>query len=167
MGVRKGQGYGVPKPKRARCPECGKKGVKQWYVTAHGLYRDCQYCQHTWGELSWKIATSTRDKNVGTPSAAATLPSPAQSFLDATKGIAGHHVIAVMNIATPGVEWRRCSKKAMADDYALVMGGKRFTLASEANDGMRRLNLEALRRAALERQSGNRLFADHYEALPT
>ena len=61
MGIRKGQGYGVPKPKRARCPECGKKGVKQWYVTAHGLYRDCQYCQHTWGELSWKIATSNRD----------------------------------------------------------------------------------------------------------
>lgn len=60
MGVRKGQGYGVPKPKRVRCPECEKKGVKQWYVTAHGIYRDCQYCQHTWGELSWAIATSRR-----------------------------------------------------------------------------------------------------------
>ena len=66
MGIRKGQGYGVPKPKRARCPECGKKGVKQWYVTAQGLYRDCQYCQHTWGELSWKIAISSRTEGVST-----------------------------------------------------------------------------------------------------
>ena len=46
MGVRKGQGYGVPKPKRARCPECGKKGVKQWYVTAHGLYHVHLYFHH-------------------------------------------------------------------------------------------------------------------------
>ena len=49
-----------------RCPECGKKGVKQWYVTAHGLYRDCQYCQHTWGELSWKIAITSRTEGVST-----------------------------------------------------------------------------------------------------
>lgn len=48
MGVRKGQGYGVPKPKRLTCPECGKKGVKQWYVTPRGIFRDCQYCMHTW-----------------------------------------------------------------------------------------------------------------------
>jgi hypothetical protein len=60
MDVRAGQGFGEPKPKRALCPECGKKGVKQWCVTAHGLHRDCQYCQHTWGELSWKIAISSR-----------------------------------------------------------------------------------------------------------
>ena len=58
MGVRRGQGYGVPKQKRIHCPECGKKGVKQWYVTPRGIYRDCQYCMHTWGEMSWKIATA-------------------------------------------------------------------------------------------------------------
>ncbi|PKO57736.1 MAG: hypothetical protein CVU24_18415 [Betaproteobacteria bacterium HGW-Betaproteobacteria-18] len=62
MGVRRGQGYGVAKPKRARCPECGKKGVKQWYVTSRGIFRDCQYCQHTWGELSWAIAIASRIK---------------------------------------------------------------------------------------------------------
>ena len=61
MGIRKGQGYGVPKPKRALCPECGRKGVKQWYVTPLGLFRDCQYCLHTWGEASWSIAKIQRD----------------------------------------------------------------------------------------------------------
>lgn len=56
MGTRAGQGYGAAKPKRATCPQGGKKGVKQWYASAGSLYRDCQYCQHTWGELSWQIA---------------------------------------------------------------------------------------------------------------
>lgn len=56
MGIRRGQGYNVPKPKRAICPECGKKGVKQWYPHNGGLWRDCQYCMHTWGEISWRIA---------------------------------------------------------------------------------------------------------------
>ena len=60
MGIRKGQGYNVPKPKRMCCPECGKKGVKQWYVNSLGIWRDCQYCLHTWGELSWAIAMDSR-----------------------------------------------------------------------------------------------------------
>lgn len=46
MGVRKGQGYGSVKPKRATCPECGKKGVKGWRAlgTTGKLIRECQYC---------------------------------------------------------------------------------------------------------------------------
>ena len=56
MGVRRGQGYNVPKPKRAHCPECDKKGVKQWYSHHGALWRDCQYCMHTWGEISWSTA---------------------------------------------------------------------------------------------------------------
>ena len=61
MGVRKGQGYGVPKPKRRKCPEvdCGKKGVGEWKVSPHGIYRSCQYCGMSWGESSWS-ATKTQ-----------------------------------------------------------------------------------------------------------
>lgn len=55
MGVRRGQGYGVPKPKRLRCPECGKKGVTQWKATAFGLMRGCQYCQASWMPASWTL----------------------------------------------------------------------------------------------------------------
>lgn len=61
MGTRAGQGYGHAKPKRLTCPQCGKKGVKQWYASAGSLYRDCQYCLHTWGELSWQIARQAQE----------------------------------------------------------------------------------------------------------
>ncbi|VVG70920.1 hypothetical protein PAP18089_01892 [Pandoraea apista] len=57
MGIRAGQGYGVPKPKRLRCPGCGRKGVSQWKLApANGWFRECQYCGMSWGEASWKIA---------------------------------------------------------------------------------------------------------------
>lgn len=58
MGVRRGQGYGIPKPKRMRCPEadCGKKGVSQWQPSPHGLSRSCQYCGMAWGEAGWNLA---------------------------------------------------------------------------------------------------------------
>ena len=56
MGVRAGQGYGVPKSKCQVCPNCGKRGVKQWKATAHGLLRDCQYCQSSWGQAGWEQA---------------------------------------------------------------------------------------------------------------
>lgn len=59
MGVRKGQGYGVPKPKRAPCPECGKKGVSQWHITPSGAYRECQYCRRVWGVPAWNLAMAT------------------------------------------------------------------------------------------------------------
>lgn len=61
MGVRAGQGYGQTKPKRRRCPDCQKQGVTQWRATGAGLMRYCQYCQMSWGEASWKIATGVKD----------------------------------------------------------------------------------------------------------
>ncbi len=90
MGVRAGQGYGVAKPKRAHCPECGKKGVKQWYVTPCGIFRDCQYCQHTWGELSWKIATAKRSEGPGAATAVEE-PVPAKAFMSAAPTTAYTH----------------------------------------------------------------------------
>ncbi|TAL65844.1 MAG: hypothetical protein EPN79_11895 [Burkholderiaceae bacterium] len=89
----------------------------------------------------------------------------AQAFLDAVKGIAGHHVIAAMNLATPGVEWRNCSKETMAGDYGRVMRGERLVMSYLALDGLRRLNLVSLRRAALERQAGNKLWFALYTGL--
>lgn len=62
MGNRAGQGYGVPKPKRARCPECSKKGVTEWKVTPFGLVRHCQFCGQAWGEESWKLAKAEAAK---------------------------------------------------------------------------------------------------------
>ena len=46
MGVRRGQGYGSTKPKRATCPECQKNGVKGWRALGGTgkLIRECQYC---------------------------------------------------------------------------------------------------------------------------
>ena len=46
MGIRKGQGYGSVKPKRAKCPQCEKQGVKGWRVLGSTgmLIRECQYC---------------------------------------------------------------------------------------------------------------------------
>lgn len=61
MGVRAGQGYGVPKPKRVKCPECKKQGVTQWRATGVGLMRYCQYCQASWGEAGWKLAQGIAD----------------------------------------------------------------------------------------------------------
>jgi hypothetical protein len=51
MGIRKGQGYGSTKPKRTKCPGCGKQGVKGWRplgVTGK-LIHECQYC--FWNEV--------------------------------------------------------------------------------------------------------------------
>jgi len=79
----------------------------------------------------------------------------AGEFMKAVSGIASHHVIAAMDVATVGVNWRHCSKKHMADDYAKVKSGERFSLSPTAQAGMQNLDLEALRRAALERQQGN------------
>lgn len=60
MGVRAGQGYGVPKPKRLICPDCGKRGVTQWKATAFGLVRGCQYCQQSWGKAGWELAITAK-----------------------------------------------------------------------------------------------------------
>ncbi len=63
MGIRKGQGYGVAKPKRARCPEvdCGKKGVTQWEALPTGvLARHCQYCGQSWTQAAWAIERTSR-----------------------------------------------------------------------------------------------------------
>lgn len=59
MGVRAGQGFGTPKPKRHPCPTCQKKGVTQWQPTSAGLMRYCQYCQDSWGEAGWGAALQT------------------------------------------------------------------------------------------------------------
>lgn len=59
MGIRAGQGYGVAKPKRAQCPDCGKHGVTGWKASPSGLYRHCQYCQQAWGEAGWALAMGT------------------------------------------------------------------------------------------------------------
>lgn len=56
MGIRAGQGYGQPKPKRRLCPECGKRGVTQWQATEFGLVRHCQYCQASWSQVGWDSA---------------------------------------------------------------------------------------------------------------
>ena len=85
-----------------------------------------------------------------------------RQFLKAVKGIPGHHVIAAMNIATPGIEWRHCSKTSMAEAYAQHLSGKRFSLSWQANDGMTNLDLDLLRRAALERKHGNREWHTYY-----
>lgn len=61
MGVRAGQGYGVPKPKRLTCPECKKQGVTQWRATGAGLMRYCQFCQASWGEAGWKAVLGHAD----------------------------------------------------------------------------------------------------------
>jgi hypothetical protein len=90
----------------------------------------------------------------------------AARFLAAVKGIAGHHIIAAMDVATVGVNWRHCGKRHMAESYATVMDGERFSLSPTANEGMARLNLEALRRAALERAQGNPQWREHYAELP-
>jgi hypothetical protein len=57
MGVRAGQGFGIKKPKRKLCPCCGKRGVSQWKATSSGLMRYCQYCQASWGEAGWELAS--------------------------------------------------------------------------------------------------------------
>lgn len=56
MGIRAGQGYGVPKPKRRVCPECGKKGVGLPHLAFGTWVRGCQYCGMTWSDAAWKIA---------------------------------------------------------------------------------------------------------------
>lgn len=56
MGVRSGQGYGASKPKRKKCPACGKHGVTEWQAGPTGLSRYCQYCQAAWGEAGWAQA---------------------------------------------------------------------------------------------------------------
>lgn len=60
MGNRAGQGFNVPKPKRAHCPECGKKGVTAWKVTPFGLSRHCQFCGQAWGEAGWNAAKAPK-----------------------------------------------------------------------------------------------------------
>lgn len=65
MGSRAGQGYGRQKPKRAHCPECGKKGVTQWKVTPFGEVRGCQFCGGSWTRASWAIARPDGVKEVG------------------------------------------------------------------------------------------------------
>lgn len=65
MGVRAGQGFGLLKPKRMRCPECRRKGVTQWQASAAGLSRYCQYCRMAWGEAGWALAR----RDLLTPSA--------------------------------------------------------------------------------------------------
>ncbi len=91
-----------------------------------------------------------------------TIVNHAEQFLAAVKGIAGHHVIAVMDVATVGVNWRHCSKAHIASKFAVVQNGERFSLSTTANEGMARLDLEALRRAALERALKNPDWMDHY-----
>lgn len=56
MGVRAGQGFGARKPKRLKCPECGKLGVTQWKASPSGPSRYCQFCQASWGEAGWHQA---------------------------------------------------------------------------------------------------------------
>jgi len=60
MGTRAGQGFGHPKPKRLRCPDCGKKGVTQPKLCVGTVtvawVRSCQYCGGSWTDLAWEIA---------------------------------------------------------------------------------------------------------------
>lgn len=56
MGVRAGQGFGVPKSRRLRCPSCTGRGVTRWQATAAGLMRYCQLCQAGWGFEGWRLA---------------------------------------------------------------------------------------------------------------
>lgn len=63
MGTRAGQGYGVRKPQRLKCPTCGKQGVTQWKAGPVGLFRYCQFCQASWGESGWSL-TQKIENNV-------------------------------------------------------------------------------------------------------
>lgn len=49
MGVRAGQGFGARKPKRGKCPECGKQGMTMFKPLGGTGYlgRHCQYCAHS------------------------------------------------------------------------------------------------------------------------
>jgi|ThiBiot_500_plan_1041544.scaffolds.fasta_scaffold00436_7 hypothetical protein len=60
MGVRAGQGFGVPKPKRGLCPGCARRGLTQWRATAYGMLRWCQYCQHSEGQGVFDMVTAGR-----------------------------------------------------------------------------------------------------------
>lgn len=60
MGVRAGQGFGAAKPKRMLCPECGKKGVTRGKPVAGNIERHCQYCQASWGQVSWEVASGQK-----------------------------------------------------------------------------------------------------------
>lgn len=90
----------------------------------------------------------------------------AQRFMDAFHGVKGHHVIAVMNIVTPGIEWRHCSKGYIADSYATAMLGSRISLHPDSSERMRRLDFESARRAAIERDLGNNHWFKFYHQLP-
>ncbi|WP_153785195.1 hypothetical protein [Pseudomonas sp. EMN2] len=52
---RKGQQFGIPKPKRGLCPRCGKKGLTRWKPTPNGMFRDCQYCLLGQGHHTWEL----------------------------------------------------------------------------------------------------------------
>jgi len=56
LGKRPSVTRGRKLPKRGVCPECGKKGVTQWKVTAHGDLRECQFCRASWGRAGWGAA---------------------------------------------------------------------------------------------------------------
>ena len=77
------------------------------------------------------------------------------NFIRAMHGIPTHHVVAAMNAATSGINWTGCSKSHMADRYAQVMCEMRFSLSSTANTAMRAIDLQELRRAAIERSLKN------------
>lgn len=46
---------------------------------------------------------------------------PKAKFLYYVRGIPGHCVTAALTEMTPGINWSKCSKTLMAEQYALVM----------------------------------------------
>jgi hypothetical protein len=87
------------------------------------------------------------------------------AFMQAVKGIPSNHLIAAMDIATAGLRWRHCSKAHMADWYARGKCGDRVTLSFTGMDGLLHLDLESLRRTAIERQLGTDQWHKFYTPL--
>lgn len=86
------------------------------------------------------------------------------AFIAAMRGVPANHVIAAINLATPGIEWRHCSKSHIAQAYASVMAGRRVSLSLTANEALRAIDLAEVRQAALERGHGNPAWHHAIEA---
>lgn len=71
-------------------------------------------------------------------------------FMQALRGIKGHHVIAALHTLSNGINWGDCPKELLADEYARGKNEPHLAYRS-----MIALDLEKLARRAKARQDGN------------
>lgn len=78
----------------------------------------------------------------------------AAHFMAAVRGIPAHHVTKALNCFTWGVDWSKCSKRHMAEEYELahVPNGR-------GRASLRTLDLNHLARMAKARQQGDPYWA--------